>query len=149
MFLTYVISEVLFYDVFSTYLISGVSFYNVFLTYLIKKWSFPTMFFSKVVILYEFLKVIFQKACVFSSGEPRGTRHTPSRATTVVYYIEVRTLNARRMFREQTGQPQPGLMQRRHGKYCLSAEQQTVGRQEKGRSLPNRCSCHQLPSQTR
>ena len=86
---------------FFTSLISEVSFYDVFLRYLIKKYSFRTMFLSKVVILYEFLKVTFQKARVFSSGEPRGTSRSTVNAQTVVYYIEVRTLNARRMFREQ------------------------------------------------
>jgi hypothetical protein len=49
----------------------------------------------KVVILRESFKVCLQKACAFSLGEPRGTRRSRAHAQTVLYYIEVSTLNAR------------------------------------------------------
>ena len=60
------------------------------------------MIFQKVMILYEFVKVTFQKICVFSLGEPRGTGCKSGRLQRVQYHIGIRTLNARRMFREQS-----------------------------------------------
>ena len=52
--------------------------------------------------LYEvFLKVGFQKTQVFSAGGRHGTECNRARQIEFSYHIEVRTLNARRMFREK------------------------------------------------
>ena len=48
-----------------------------------------------------FLKVGFQKARVFSAGGRRRREGTSARHIEFSYHIEVRTLNARRMFREK------------------------------------------------
>ena len=56
---------------------------------------------SQVVILRCVLKVTFQNALVFSVGQRRGTGRNTARQNEYSYHMEVRTLNARRMFREQ------------------------------------------------
>ena len=57
--------------------------------------------------LYEvFLKVVFQKTRVFSAGGRHGTDRKSDRKSDrqieYSYHIQVRTLNARRMFREKS-----------------------------------------------
>jgi hypothetical protein len=47
------------------------------------------------------LKVVFQKARFFSAGGRHGTEGNSARQIEFSYHIEVRTLNARRMFREK------------------------------------------------
>ena len=56
---------------------------------------------TEVVILYLFLKATFQKACVFSAAGRRGTQGNLTRTDPILFHIEVRTLYARRMFREK------------------------------------------------
>jgi hypothetical protein len=52
--------------------------------------------------LYEvFLMVAFQKARVFSAGGRHGREGKSARQIEYSYHMEVRTLNARRMFREK------------------------------------------------
>ena len=52
--------------------------------------------------LYElFFKVCFQKAPVFSAGGRHGTEGNFARQIEFSYHMEVRTLNAGRMFREK------------------------------------------------
>ena len=89
-FLTYWISEVSFCNVFSTYVISDMSFYDVCLTCFIKKYAFRTIFW----------KVTFQKACVCFIGGTPGNRIQSDRLVPVQYHVGIRTLNARRIFRE-------------------------------------------------
>ena len=47
-----------------------------------------------------FLKVTFQHIFICSSGGRRGTERNLDRQERVLFHIEVRTLYARRMFRE-------------------------------------------------
>jgi hypothetical protein len=48
-----------------------------------------------------FLKIVFQKTLLFTAGGRHGTDQKSARSIEYSDHIEVRTLNARRMFREQ------------------------------------------------
>ena len=54
----------------------------------------------KSVILRRVLDVVFQKARVFVIGGTSRNRQAPRVHERILYHIEVRTLYARRMFRE-------------------------------------------------
>ena len=59
------------------------------------------MFWSEVAISHVFVKVTFQKARVFFAREPWGPDRNLGRTERVLLHMEVRTLYARRMFREK------------------------------------------------
>ena len=56
--------------------------------------------FIKIHNFTKCLKVTFQQMCVISSEATRGTEDGTGRKERVLFHIEVRTLYARRMFRE-------------------------------------------------
>ena len=70
----------------------------MFFDILIQKWSFGLKFASQVVTLRGVFVSRFSKSTFFFQP---GTDRKSARQIEYSYHIEVRTLNARRMFREQ------------------------------------------------
>ena len=73
----------------------------MFLDFQLKSSDLAWSFRLKLSLYEVFLIVAFQKARFFSAGGHHGTEGKRERQIEFSYHIEVRTLNARRMFREK------------------------------------------------